>query len=261
MPYVKEQYQAEFPTTKYLKTSLGEHLVRILNEPEDSLFAYTHWFGGSIRCLGINDCPQCQLNAKIRAEAPETYQKVPGYRAIQTRIATNVLVISKVKVCPSCSKEVNPLNNTFPATCVHCNAVIVDVEPTELSEVRILMKGKNTFEQLDAQQNSMLDENGNVRPCDSYTIKLLVTNPRQAPVILVTDDFRPIEEFGEFELFDLQNLIPEVSVEEMEKLTMGVPLRDIFAERRLSREIGNPTPPEQTDRIVKDLLGDDEPPF
>jgi len=259
MPYVKKQYTTEFEKTKYLKTSLGEHLIRILDEDTEGLYVLTHWFGGSVRCLG-RDCPQCAENARIRAEAPETYRNIPGYRAIQARIATNVLVLSKVKVCPSCSKEVNPLNNNFPSTCVHCNHVIVDVEPIELNEVRVLMKGKNTFEQLDAQQASMLDDDGNVRPCDSYTIKLLVTNPRQAPVILITDDFRPIEEFGELEKFDLQTLVPEVSVEEMEKLARGVPLRDIFAERRLSRDAekivsANP------EKIVKDLLGEDEPPF
>jgi hypothetical protein len=59
-------------------------------------------------------------------------------------------------------------------------------------------------------------------------------------------------------LFDTSKMIPEVSIEEMEKLVSGVSLRDVLAARRatteLPNELGDPDISEVAEDSVDELF-------
>jgi hypothetical protein len=258
MPYVLESTFTEFKRPTWLITTIGEHLLRILDTEEEAEVYRTHWFNASVKCLD-DECPQCSQNAQIRADKPglKNYNGIKGYRPIQKRTVVNVLVKSTVKVCPNCGAESTALNKTFPSTCYKCNAPILDVEPIVLNDVRILMKGPETFNQIATLDATTLDENRDRIGIVNFDVKLHVVNKTQAPFIQIPEngDKTPLEELGELDKFDLDTIVPEVTHDEMVQLMRGIPLRDIYAQRRDEEDTSEPVE-KVSNEVVKDRVSE-----
>ena len=225
-------FGGDFVRTKYFVWTPGEHVVRILDEDVPSHLCY--WFGsGHVKALGADD-PQATMNKKIRLENPDNFRKVKGYRQLAVRYFMNVLDRTVVKICPECTREVKSVSGEFPPLCPVCQkGQLASIEAAPLNEVRMLQGGKTLFEQFVEKQLTTKDEEGNEIGVQNFDLNLIVVgvgNKRQT--IAMVGDGRDEVSVPPEKLYDPYKMIPEVSVEEMEKLVAGVALRDLLAGRR-----------------------------
>jgi hypothetical protein len=226
------EFGGSFQKTKYFVWTPGEHTIRILDEDVPHHLCY--WFGsGHVKALGADD-PQATQNKRIRMENPDNFKQVKGYRQLAVRYFMNVLDRTVVKVCPECNREVKAVSGEFPNLCPVCSeGKLAAVEAAPLNEVRMLQGGKTLFEQFVEKQLITKDEEGNEIGVQNFDLTLIVVGSgSKRQTIAVAGDGRDEVSVPPESLYDTTKMIPEVSVEEMEKLVAGVSLRDILAGRR-----------------------------
>jgi hypothetical protein len=247
-----------FEKTKYFVWTPGEHTIRILDEDVPHHLCY--WFGsGHVKALGADD-PQALLNKRIRMENPDNYKKVKGYRPLNVRYFMNVLDRTVVKICPECEREVKAISGEFPAVCPVCaKGQLANVEAAPLNQVRIIQGGKTLFEQFVEKQLTTKDEEGNEIGVQNFDLKLIVVGTgSNRNTVAIAGEGRDKVNVPPESLFDTSKMIPEVSIEEMEKLVSGVSLRDVLAARRatteLPNELGDPDISEVAEDSVDELF-------
>lgn len=229
MSIVKETTSTDFTRISYFTPGVGEHIVRFIDGDENSILSVpSHWFKGSVACLG-DECPQCNLNSKIRLDNPDDFYNTPGYRPRSYRYIANVLIRSEVKVCPECATENGKVYGNFPPTCQKCKTLLTSVHPTKLNDVRVLTKGPETFRQLDRMNSSHLID-GELVGVRNFDIRMVVISKDAAPMLEPAPVSEPVD-FDSLDVYDLTTVIPQVSADEMEQLMRGTTLRDIYVQR------------------------------
>jgi len=225
-----------FKKVEFLSLPIGQTTIRVLSKRDEVFHTDSHYVKGvSIKCLG-EDCPICENNRRIIVENPESFRSIQGYSPKSYRFAVNVLDKSPVKICPSCGAEVKKIQNSFPAVCPDCNRPIVSVQETVLNKVKVLSKGKTLAEQLNAINDSILDQNGTPIGINNYDIVLLVSGSGREQTItpIPLPDKNDVTSVPSENLFDLSKSVVTLTVDEIMDLQKGISLRDIFAARRAS---------------------------
>lgn len=225
-------FGGDFKKTKYFSWTPGEHTIRILDEDVPSHLVY--WFGsGHVKALGADD-PQATQNKRIRMENPDNFKQVKGYRQLNVTYLMNIFDRTVVKICPECTREVKLVGGEFPILCTACGkGKIAAVEAAPLNEVRVLQGSKTLFEQFVEKQLTTKDEEGNEIGVQNFDLNLVVVGAgTKRQTVVMVGAGRDEVPVPPDELYDTGNMIPEVTVEEMEKLVSGISLRDIWAGRR-----------------------------
>lgn len=241
-----EQNKSNFKKIEYLELVQGTNPIRILNaEAKDIDIHYLN--RAYIRCLG-EDCPICKNNKKIILENPANWKSVAGYCQKSKRYYVNVLDRAMARICPKCQAEVK---NLGAAACPECKTMIGNEPIVQLNKVKVLSKGVQLFEQLEAISVSVLDREHNKLPITGYDMMLSVsgvgkdtkTTPIPNPM---ADD---VVEVNESDLFDLDKTVVTLTVEQIADFQRGISLSDIFKTQRLGSQ--------ETDTKVMDVAVDD----
>jgi hypothetical protein len=244
----------------------GFRIVRLL-QPENYLKVETHWINNaSIVCPG-EGCPICENNKRLAIEysANKAFRNQKDWRPTVQRFLVNVFDRTPVKVCPNCGLENYRLGNAFPNMC-SCNTVITGVVAQPSNKVKVLAKGKTLFDDFNAAETTVnLDLDGNelVNPSISSFDFTLSVNPTESthPVKAEKNWNRnDVVEYNEEDLFDLDNCVIRLTVDELKEFIRGVSLRDIFAARRndtlmdQAEETASKTS-EELEKMAKELFG------
>lgn len=221
---------------EYLKLGQGQTVIRILENQAHKF--YTHYINGStIQCLG-EDCPVCRNNHIIYAENPDTYKEVKGYAPKVQRFLVNVLDRTVGKVCPECKATIKKAGVAFPSSCSSCNTVVAHIKEAPLNRVSVLAKGVTLFEQFDAFETSVLDENETPLPLTSFDIVLNVSGAGRTTKIVAipVTNHKDVIEISKDDLYDLSDAVIKLTSEEIIDLQRGISLTDIFAARKAVAE-------------------------
>lgn len=218
---------------EYLNIS-GPTTIRVLDKKaydvESHYFAHAR---ASVECLG-NDCPICDTNKKVYAMNPEKFRDDVNYHARSTRYFVNVLDRTPTKICTKCSAEVRNLNS--PA-CTSCGELITTVQAKPLNKVKILGKGIQLFEQLNAIEASIFDKEGNPLTLTDYDITLVPSGSGKKTTITPIPDkgSNDVIDVNSLELFDLTKAILKFTREELVDLQRGISVKDIFTARKATK--------------------------
>ena len=225
--------ESRFRKTEYLKLTPGTHTVRIVQNVGKKY--YQHWLGMGVECLG-EACPQCKQNKlivdDIGGDPQEAYRqasKVDGFVARQARGAVNVLDRTPIKVCPNCKTENRPANNVFSAACSSCGQLITEVEPNITNNIKVFSRAASVFEQIDDLDRAVLDKEGEPRGITNFDLLLHVVGNNTVPV---PADNYDVLEVDEENLFDLDNVVINFTVEEIEQRMKGASFKEIFQSRK-----------------------------
>ena len=238
---------------EYLKLGQGQTVIRILENQAHKF--YTHYVNGStIQCLG-EDCPICRNNHIIYAENPDTYKDVKGYAPKVQRFLVNVLDRTVGKVCPECNITIKKAGVAFPASCPSCNTVVAHIKETPLNRVSVLAKGVTLFEQFDAFETSVLDENENPIPLTSFDIVLNVSGAGRTTKIVAipVTNHKDVIEISKDDLYNLDDAVIKLTADEVPDLQRGVSLTDIFAARKANAEINAAQEPAKKELVAEEL--------
>lgn len=241
---------------EYLNIS-GPTTIRILDETAYSV--ESHFFmnaKASVVCLG-EDCPVCETNKKLWAMDNEKFRDDPNYHARSTRYFVNVLDKTPTKICTKCNAEVRNLNS--PA-CTSCGELITTVKAQPLNRVKILGKGVQLFEQLNAIEASLFDKEGNPLGLTAYDITLVPSGSGKKTTITPIPDKSsndPVDK-SSLEMFDLTKAILKFDREELMDLQKGISVKDIFTARKATK-VDMPASAETTSsvdarRVVDELF-------
>lgn len=245
MPFKIPEYapRKSFEKVTFLRLTPGNHLVRLIQNPEDSLVVYTHYVMNkfTIECPG-DGCPVCENNKKLVFEHKEDFRNQKGWSQRTTRYLLNVLDRTLVKTCPSCQAEVKPSGalGKFPNNCPECNAFVTEVKAMTCNKVKILGFGVKLAGDLNAIEKSICDPTGEPIGLTKFDIVLSVdgkakTAPTPIPVTTNNDVVTVPEDM----LQDTSNATIKLNPEEILELLRGVTLKDIFKARGNKVESSN----------------------
>ena len=225
----REKFESTFRKPKFLRIYPGQHIVRVLgpNIHEE----YSHYVKRmTIQCIG-EECPVCDNNRKLRAEhSGVDTGDIPGYSPRRRIFYTNVLDRTSVKRCTQCGASVNAINGTYPPACPSCQILITAIEPAPANEVKILSRGVEFFEQLQLVQKTTLGQDGEPLGLENYDVQLLVGSNKQPIPSALTNNTDKVD-YDEEDLFDLPEVIVQLTANEVNLFLRDVPLRDIFLAR------------------------------
>lgn len=265
MPFAQITDKKTFTDAKkleYIKLPPGRSIVRILDK---HAYAYeTHYVNRmTIACIG-EECPICANNRKIISENPETFRDVKGYTPRVTRYYVNALDKTPGRICPKCGNT-SKLDNE--SACSGCGTLILDVEKKPLNRVVVLAKGKTLFEQLNAIEESILDDNGSSKSLSEYDIVLSVTGTgRTTNITPIPNDRGEKNEVvvvPDSDKFDLDKVVIKLESDEINSFLRGVSLKDIYTARKLDRSSDAEQKTEEAseklvadaDKILKEMFG------
>lgn len=235
--FVTQSEQKKFEKPVFMNFEYGQHRVRLLGETRG---VWTHFLRGraTIECLGA-DCPICQQNKLLRAQAEGT-KAVAGVIPSSYRVYVNALDRTPVKVCPNCQTEnKKTLAGVYAPQCKSCATFITDVEPVPSEKVKILNLSNTNAQKLVYIQSSNRDENDNPIGLENYDVLFMVMQAGDRKDISPSGDFSANDkvEVPEDALFDLDNVVISLEPDEIGSLLSGVQLKDIFAARKTSEGV------------------------
>lgn len=233
-----EDKRGEFVRPKFLSFTLGMHRVRILGDLHPK---FIHFLRGvaTITCLG-SECPICQRNKVIKLENPDNFNKVPGYLPSQLRYYFNGLDRTPAKICPKCGYE-NKANmeNIYVSACEECGTMIQNIEPETLNVVKVVTVSQTNMGKLEVMQKTVLDDDEEPIGLDHFDVifnSAIVGKKKEIWPVADENSVGPVE-YDEDTLYDLDNIVPKLTAEEIVSLLSGVALRDIFASRGTADEV------------------------
>lgn len=240
----------EFKKNEYIQLAQGPNIIRIL-EPKSKKEIVHYINRGYVKCLE-EQCPICANNRNLIRDYPETFRKEKSYSAAIARYYVNVLDRTPVKICGACGKEHKDLTKLK----CECGGLLpVDAQP--LNRIRILAKGTSLFvEQLNVIQNAILTPEGEPMGITSFDINLFVKGEgRDTRITAIADPTKnDVIEFNPLDLFDIENLVMELTPEEMLEVQSGVSYKDIFANRRVTKDAESKERQEGVDNSVENLF-------
>lgn len=245
----KTQGQFESKKVAFMNTQEGTHRIRIL-EP-DYKEVPTHYFPyhkTTVACLG-EDCPVCANNKKLSMQISDWKElsKHPQYNRVTARFYINVLDKTPHKVC-ACGVEYFNYQGVF---CPKCNEQLPEAKP--LNKVKVLAKGKTLFQDMQAIEGAILDEQGNPIGLQNYDLNIIVRGTQRDTTYTVIADSGSIEPVNMegLTLFPLENAIIRLTAEEMLEAQRGVSLKDIFTARKAKEPKLQPEEVQQVSEEVR----------
>ena len=228
MTFAKIERTFKRTSGKYLKIVSGVPCVILILDEHPTTIG-KHWITDGagrrvgLTCIGKSVCPICIRNQQIG------YNKEhPDYIPFQSRYRINVLELTPVKKCPKC-------DTAYPQAAAlcnldGCNTALSDVEIVPLNEVKILERGPQLMERLNALEAMPHFSTGTPLPLQSYPILLVATGSgRQMDINPVPQ--APIDvDTSIYEKFDLTAGVI-LTPEEITYLLEGGVYRDILAAR------------------------------
>lgn len=226
---------SKFRKTEFLNLTPGEHKIRILDPME--VKKYTHYIGFAyVECLG-ETCPICANNKRILYEHPQDYRDVKGWNPRRARFYINVLDKTPTRVCPKCGTEKQDATLMCPA----CGTQLAD--PTPLNKVKVLSSGKELMEDLKIQSKAVRNEQDERIDIRMYDWILDVRGAGRDKKVNAVHKWYPgkeaLENLGEQQTFDLDNVTVKLEPDEMLEVFNGTSLKDIFAVRRAKKQVLN----------------------
>jgi len=239
MPFAEIDTKTQYESKKkqYLTLSQGQTVIRILEDTAQKF--YTHYINRStVQCLG-DACPICANNRVIYMEHPDDFRSVQGYSPKVQKFLVNVLDRTVGKICPNCGTDVKKVGGNFPPFCPKCETSVAEVKESPIDQVRVLSKGVTVFEQFDAFENSVCDDEGEPLPLTGYDIVLSVTGVKKDTKVVAIPlaNKRDKIEVDPDDLYQLEDAIIKLDGSEIGELQRGISLKDIFASRRANKEI------------------------
>ena len=223
----------------YLRLYPGVRLIRILDTKAVRFFV--HWVSGvNVKCLG-DICPICENNKKIVMENPDKFREVKDYIGVRALYFVNILDRSPVKICTNakCKREVYQVPTpdgtyAWPTTCVNCNTFIGQETMQISNRLKVLSRGKDLFEKINAMADSILDQNANPIPITAFDISLKVVGTGRDTKIFptaITNNNDVIEVAAE-DKYTLETAVVQLTPSEIVELQRGITLKDIFTARK-----------------------------
>ena len=235
-----------FNKAQFLNYSLGEHRIRLLENPRR---IFLHYFRGkgTIECLG-SDCPICQRN-KIIAASTGDPTKDPAYNKPSLRFYFNGVDRSMVKICPNCQEENKESQAGFLPVCSECGAIITDVGSHPVDKVKVINVSRTNAEKLRSFQAGILDANKEPIGLENYDVLFKVYMTGKVKNIDPEPDPSANDalEVPEDALYDLEKVTVKLEPDEIESFLKGVSLKDIFI------DVVEETIEELTEDIEKSL--------
>lgn len=235
-----------FKRIEYMNLSSGGHRIRILDKNAKDV--YTHYLNkATILCLG-EDCPICANNKKLIMQFKDTFREQSGYNKSTRRYFVNVFDKTPAKVCTKCEKEYKNINTQVCS----CGELLPEAKP--LNKVKVLSKGVSLFEQLEAINNAILDDNGEPIGIENYDMNIIVNGSGRDVIYTPIPDTTKREpvEIKEDALFDLDKAVIVLTPEEMLDVQRGVSLKDIFASKK-SKQIEAEVSVQVPEEVLQDV--------
>jgi hypothetical protein len=213
---------SKYRKTEFLSLKPGEYVLRILDSKETRKEA--HYLPATrtyVECLG-DDCPLCQSNRKILYEHPEDYRDQKDWCPRRPRFYLNVM---------------DKADNV----------------------VKVLSSGPRLIEDLKTMSKAVRNEQDERIDIRNYDWVLTVKGEGREKDITPTPRFFGKEtspEYGEQQLYDLDNCLVKLEADEMLDAFAGASLKDIFAVRRAKKEIINSefSPSEDLNGVVSESV-------
>lgn len=255
MPYgsnFKTYEKKNYKKVEFINLATGTNIIRILSSDAEAVVLDTHFLSGvTVKCVDSPEveCPVCKNNALLRAKYGKEAINQEGYSSKRQVCYLNVYDRTPVKVCPSCGvkNKANSLSGAFPNACSGCGGTILKVPVTPLNEVKVLSKGKEIMDQIDALAVSTLNAEGEALGITNFDIKYMVipsSGKRKTSALSAITENTDVVTVESEQLFDLKRACFELSAEELADLMKGVSLRDILAARKAEvvEEAEEPSP-------------------
>lgn len=199
--------------------------IRILSEQR--VVVDTHFINRStVKCLG-DECPICQNNKNLIMQYPDSFREEPRYSPKRQVKMVNVLDKTPVRTCPKCGNE-----ERSSMTCKGCGEIIT-AAPAPSNTVKVLSRGVQLFDSLDAINNTILNELGERVGITNYDVTLVVAgSDKSRTTTPIPGQITGKVEVDPEELFDLENITITLTPTEMLELQRGISLKDIFSARK-----------------------------
>lgn len=222
----RPKFDSEFKKNEFIKLPKGTNTIRILDD--DYVTHVTHYLQGkaTIECLGKAECPICLNNKRIIVENPETFRSISGYIPQRILHYVNVLDRTPAKICPQCQEEVKAYDGKFPNTCSQGHFV-ANVDPAPLNKVKILNKGNELFDKFLLMQKKYGDITKFDIELDAYD-----KNDKKTPNATAVREQNDVVEVPAEDKFDLTNIVPVLTADEVTDLLKGISLKDIYNARK-----------------------------
>jgi hypothetical protein len=230
----KREY-TEFKKVQYLKI-IPNVTIRIRILDREATLTFKHYLPKqrvSVVCLG-DECPICITNKKLIAEnqgIPTT--QIRGYIPRSARHSVNVLNRTLVKTAEDGEVVYPDIYGKFPKVSAS-GKELSKIQASPINRVEVLERGNELFQQLNAYNLNVVDENDNPIGIWNYDIVISATGTGRDMIINVTP--QPMKndtvEVAEEDLYDLKSISLTLSADELWKLLSGVSLVDIFSSRR-----------------------------
>lgn len=236
-----QETQSEFKTVGYVKITSGRPLrLRVLDK--NAVHLVKHFIPSqkvSIICLGDETCPICQRNQRLIRDNPNlTPRQIRGYISRQNRYMVNVFNRTMVKETPS-GNVIYAMSGQFPTHDPDTAESLLEINAKPLNRVEVLERGPQLFSQLNAINDSVLDEAGNPLGLTAYDITITASGSgrKMATNVSPEKDQNDVIDVPDEEKHALETLGIQLAPDEITDLLGGVSLRDIFESRRASEEL------------------------
>jgi hypothetical protein len=203
----KRTGKSKFRKTEYMKLDPGQYTIRILEASATK--RYTHFVNfNSVECLG-KDCTVCENNRRILYEHPVDFREAKGWSPKRERFWVNVL--DKTGETPT---------------------------------LKVLSGGPTLFDDFKLMSKATRTDGDEVVDIRAYDWTLLVSGTGRDREVTPVPQYRGKNEpmsLDGLELYDLDNVLPKITAEEMVDFINGTSLKDIFTLRRATSEVLNKT--------------------
>lgn len=253
---IPEQGDSQFKRTEYVKITAGMPLrLRILDKKAHHVQKYYIKAQRlSILALDAEVDPIYQNNQKLIRENPNaTPRNIPGYFPRQNRYMVNVLNRTTVKIT-STGNVVYAVGGQFPVNDPETGESLVNVEPQPLNRVQVLERGPQLFAQLNAVNDSNVDDTGNPKGLWTYDLTISATGSGRKMVTNIQShsEMNDVVDVPEDELYNLESVSIQLEPSEMIQVVQGISLRDIYESRNDS---GTEKLVTQAGEVSKDVKG------
>lgn len=225
----------DFKRVQYLKIIPNVTIrVRILDKAAHLTFKhYLPKQNLSVVCLG-DECPICITNKKLINENQGVpTNQIKGYLPRSARHSVNVLNRTLVKVTSEGEVVYPDIYGKYPATSAS-GEKLEKIQANPLNRVEVLERGNQLFQQLNAYNLNIVDEDNQPVGIWNYDIVISATGSGREMVTNVIPQPQkndPVE-VDDADKYDLANISMMLTADEIWKLLSGVSLSDILSGRK-----------------------------
>lgn len=213
----------------------------------------------SVVCPG-DGCPICANNRKLIEMNPDVQANaIKGYIGRQTRFMVNVLNRTLVKFDSAGNPHFKGPNGEFPSLVPGTTESLEAISPVTLNRVEVLERGSTLFSQLNALNDSILDpKTGERAGLTNFDVTFIVNGSGKSMTIAVIPNLQGMDviNLADYELYDFDSIVLNLTSDEIQKLLEGISLKDIFALRRSKNAVSMDATPPTVDDDIANEVGD-----